>query len=370
MMMKDTLLRNIKFAYNEALELIVSMGMIACEEQLLAVAADYKLEMDPLALAYHEDARTRLSPHFHKELQFFFRYNFFHKALDFAFYESICTHSEPLTAEAWITRLEKIPAEKVLAEMVYGVYSDKLNELLEGNDWELVKKDIPLMSKLVFKTEPQPEVFEAQKPLLECLAYPEETKLRYLQLIRQYYKDVFSHWEERLRIESEQASQRYERIFLANPERFIRDIHKNEPAIFDVPTTFHVSFISQVGNHHLSFWTEASRTGWVIFGVHNDLVFGPAADREKTELFLKAFSDKRRLNFLLLLRKRPHYGQEIASALGITPAAVTYHANFLFFLDLIEIKREDHRLYYHLQIDKLRELLAITARVMLEEDLN
>ncbi|WHY17651.1 helix-turn-helix domain-containing protein [Paenibacillus sp. G2S3] len=366
--MKDTLLSNIKFAYNEALEFIVSMGMIACEEQMLKAAEDYKLEMDPQALSYHKDARARLSPHSYRELQFFFQYNFFHKALDFAFYESICTCPEPQTAEAWIKRLEKSPADKVVAEMVYGVYYDKLDELLEGNDWEIVKKDTHLMAELVARTKPQLDVIEAQGPLLECLAYPEETKLRYMQLLNQFYKDVFSLWKEELRRESEQASQRYEGLFLANPERFIRDINKNEPAIYDVPTTFHVSFFSQVGNHVLSLYAGGSRIAWVIFGIFNDHVFGPAADREKTELFLKAFSDKRRLDFLLLLRNRPHYGQEIASALGITPAAVTYHANFLFFLDLIELKRTDHRLYYHLQMDKLRELLAVTTKVMLDEE--
>lgn len=77
--MKDTLLSNIKFAYNEALEFIVSMGMIACEEQLLKAAEDYKLEMDPQVLSYHKDARARLSPHSYRELQFFFQYNFFIK---------------------------------------------------------------------------------------------------------------------------------------------------------------------------------------------------------------------------------------------------------------------------------------------------
>ncbi|MFC3746833.1 MULTISPECIES: helix-turn-helix domain-containing protein [Paenibacillus] len=367
--MKNTLLKNINFAYNEALEFILFMGMIANEEQIRTWAADYKIELDPLALSYHEEARSLLSPHAHRELLFFFQFNFFHKALDFAFFESICTWAEPLTAEAWITRLEESPAKKVVAEMVYGVYYDKLEELLDGNDWEVVKKDFRLMTELLTRTKPHHEVIEAHGPLFECLNHPEDTKQRYMQLFKQFYRDVFSLLKEPLRKASEEASRRYEEMFLDNPERFIREVNKNEPALYDVPTNFHVSFITQFGNHCLFFNTsESERVVTVIFGVHNDLIFGPAADREKTELFLKAFSDKRRLDFLLLLRNRPHYGQEIATALGITPAAVSYHANFLFFLDLIEIKREDHRLYYHLQVDKLRELLAITTKVMLDEE--
>ncbi|AJS57358.1 winged helix-turn-helix domain-containing protein [Paenibacillus sp. IHBB 10380] len=366
--MKDLLNKNIRFAYNEAIEMIVSMGMIACEGQMLALAEDYKLEMDPLALSFHEETQARLSPHTLRELQFFFQYHFLHKGLDFAFYESIGSSVEPQSAEEWITSLEQTPAEKVVAQMVFGVYYDKMDELLQDMDWEDVKKDLRLLSEIVKKTKPQPEVVEAHEPLLECLAHPEETKLRYMQLIRQFYHDAFVLWRDQFRKESEQASLVYKELFHTNPERFIRGINKIDPAIYDIPTTFHISFISQIGNHHLTFNTGTSWIGWVIFGIHNDRVFGPAADREKTELFLKAFSDKRRLDFLMLLRKRPHYGKEIATKLGITPAAVNYHANFLFFLNLIELKREDHRLYYHLDVDKLRELLALTTRVMLDED--
>lgn len=366
--MREILIKNIRFAYNEALEFIVSMGMVACEDQMVALAEDYNIEMDPLATSFHEETQTRLSPHTLRELHFFFKYHFLHKGLDFAFYKLICLSSELQSVEEWITRLEQIPAEKVVSEMVYGVYYDTLDELLQGLDWEIVKTDIHLLSEIVKNTKPQPDVAAAHEPLLECLAHPEETKLRYMQLIRLFYRDAFAPWKDRLRDESERAALSYQELFHANPERFIREINKLDPSIYDVPTTFHISFISQVGNHKLTFNNGGSWSSWVIFGIHNDRVFGPAADRAKTELFLKAFSDKRRLDFLLLLRERPHYGQEIAKALGITPAAVNYHANFLFFLDILEMKREDHRMYYHLNKDKLRELLAITSRVMLEEN--
>lgn len=366
--MQETLLTNISFAYNEAVELFFSMGMLACEDQMAGLADDYKIEADELLGAYLEDARKLLSPHFTRELLFFFRYDLLHNALDFPLYESVFTHAEPLTAEDLIHRLENSPAEHIVSEMVYGVYHDNMEALLQGNNWELVKKDLKKLSELVTATKPQPEVVEAHEPLLECLAFPQETKLRYLQLLRQFNQDVFVHWKDRIREISEQASLRYKAEFLGNPEVFIREVHKNEPALFDFPVTFHVSFVAQVANGFYNFHTDAGRVGWVIFGIHNDRVFGPNADREKVELFLKAFSDKRRLDFLLLLKQRPHYGQEIATALGITPAAVKYHSNFLFFLDLLDVERVDHRLYYVLRTDTLRGLLALTAKVMLNDE--
>lgn len=75
--LQETLLKNIRFAYNEAIEFIVSMGMLACEDQLADLAAEYKIEIDELLGTYFEDARKLLSPHFTRELMFFFRHNFF-----------------------------------------------------------------------------------------------------------------------------------------------------------------------------------------------------------------------------------------------------------------------------------------------------
>lgn len=363
--MKVPLKKNISFAYNEAFELIVLMGMIACEPQMVKTAEEYRIELDPLNNEIFKDAGNKMSPHMLRELQFFFGYDFFHKALDYAFYESIASSRQPLSAASWIERLEEAEASEISANMVYGVYYDKMEELLQGREWEEIRKDRLALIERVKATLPLDEVKEAQEPLLECLKHPEETKRRYMMLISQFYRDIFAGWSEVIGEESERALDRYEAFFKGDPERFIRDIHKSEPEIFQVPSTIHVSFVSQVGNHHI--WPFGGSHFWVIFGVFNDRVFGPAADREKAELFFKALSDKRRIDFIMLLRERPRYGSELAAELGITPAAVIYHANFFFFLDLVEFRRSDHRLYYHLNKERLRELLALTAKVMLDE---
>lgn len=69
--LQETLQKNIRFAYNEAIEFMVSMGMLACEDQLAALAEDYKIEIDELLEAYFDEARKRLSPHYTRELMFF-----------------------------------------------------------------------------------------------------------------------------------------------------------------------------------------------------------------------------------------------------------------------------------------------------------
>ncbi|GGH28355.1 hypothetical protein GCM10008013_30310 [Paenibacillus segetis] len=366
--MKDMLTKNISFAYNEALELIIAMGMVACEEQMEEVAKEYKFELDPLATDFHQEAREQLSPHALRELEFFFKYNFLHKALDFGFYLSICDCPKIQSAEEWIAELDQIPADKIMAGMVYGVYHDKMDELLQGRDWEYwkeVQRDLPALIELVKATEPHPEVAGAFEPLLECLTHPLEAKHRYMQVIRQFYQDAYKPWAKRIKDLSEASALHYGDSFKEEPETFIRETNKSEPALYDLPTIFHISFLSQVSNHLI--YSNNGQHAWVIFGIHNDRVFGPDADREKVELFFKALSDKRRMDFVSLLRVQPRYGAELAAELGITPAAVNYHANFLFFLDLLEMKRSDHRMYYHLKTERLRELLALTSKVLLDE---
>lgn len=342
------------------------MGMFACQDQMLRAAEEYRIELDVRYLEIYRDAQSKLSPHMLRELQFFFGYDFFHKALDFAFYESIASSRQPLTAEIWINRLNDTVAEETIANMVFGVYSDKMEELLDGVEWGKARADLGWLTERVRLVTPQREVSDAREPLLECLGHPEETKHRYMGLISQFYRDVFAGWSGFIREESERALSRYETFFNADPERFLENF-KSERELFQHPATFHISFVSQVANHHMWPVDRQLNHFWVLFGAFNDRVYGPAADREKAELFFKALSDKRRMEFIMLLRERPRYGGEIAAELGITPAAVIYHANFFFFLNLIEFKRSDHRLYYHLNVEKLRELLEISTRVLLND---
>lgn len=346
--------------------MVIAMGMFACQEQMLQAAEEYRIDLNTKYLEMYEEAKTKLSPHMLRELQFFFGYDFFHKALDFAFYESIAASRQPLTAELWIDRLKETEAAETVANMVFGVYVDKMEELLDGAEWEQVRENMGLLIERVKLISPQREVSDARGPLLECMEHPEETKHRYLGLISRFYRDVFVHWSEWIREESERALARYETSFGADPERFLENF-KCERGLFQHPATFHISFVSQVANHHIWPVNRGVNHFWVLFGAYNDRVYGPAADREKAELFFKALSDKRRMEFILLLRERPRYGGEIAAELGITPAAVIYHANFFFFLNLVEFKRKDHRLYYHLNAEKLRELLEISSRVLLHD---
>ncbi|WP_438434012.1 ArsR/SmtB family transcription factor [Gorillibacterium sp. sgz500922] len=356
----------ITFRYHEALELLIAMGMLACEDTMRKVAEDYKLQLDSLQIEFFAFARERLSPHTQRELSFFFGHDFFHKSLDLCGYEFLARKPEIESALDLLEALAEEEAERLVSAMVMGVYSDRLSELVEGADWTAKSGDLAYLTVRVSRLAPEEVVASAREPLLECLAHPREAKQRLLLLLEQFYWEAFHPWKDRFRTWSEVGVERFRKQFEDNPAKFIRGYQKMSPDFYaqEPATAVHVSFCEQIGNHFLSFGCE---TAWLLFGLRNEEVYGTKASMEKAELFFKALSDKRRLEFVSLLLQRPHYGMEIAEILGITSAAVSYHANFLFFLDLIEVQRADHRLYYHLRKDKMRELLQTAERVLLDE---
>lgn len=72
----------------------------------------------------------------------------------------------------------------------------------------------------------------------------------------------------------------------------------------------------------------------------------------------RLLADPARWTLIQLLVAAPRYGQELAELLGLSIATVSHHLNGLKRLDLVDIRRAEHRLYYHLRTDRLRALLA------------
>lgn len=71
----------------------------------------------------------------------------------------------------------------------------------------------------------------------------------------------------------------------------------------------------------------------------------------------KNLSDKTRFSIIKLLLERDYYGQEIAKALNITTATVSYHMNYLTVSRLVLIERRDHKAYYSLNKNMLRNCI-------------
>ncbi|WP_147803859.1 ArsR/SmtB family transcription factor [Alkalicoccus halolimnae] len=86
------------------------------------------------------------------------------------------------------------------------------------------------------------------------------------------------------------------------------------------------------------------------------------------ELFglLKVLTDERRFRLLKLLRKRPHYGYEIAEALGVSNSTVSHHLAILLSHKFVKSERAEHRVYYKVNTEEIKRVMGQMERMFAE----
>lgn len=76
---------------------------------------------------------------------------------------------------------------------------------------------------------------------------------------------------------------------------------------------------------------------------------------EKNLSVFKGLSDNTRFSIIKLLLKKDYYGLELAEAIGISNAAISYHLTALMMSGIVTVEKGDHRCYYSLNKNKISE---------------
>lgn len=67
----------------------------------------------------------------------------------------------------------------------------------------------------------------------------------------------------------------------------------------------------------------------------------------------KILSDKSKVDILELISKKPYYGKELADALGLTTATISYHVNALLRTSCLQAQIKANKVYYSIDNEKL-----------------
>lgn len=81
---------------------------------------------------------------------------------------------------------------------------------------------------------------------------------------------------------------------------------------------------------------------------------------------LKTIADKRRLEILMALKERPHYGHELAELLSISACTVSHHMNYLLTDGFVKVEKQGTRISYSLADDTLRTFLQSLNNALLK----
>jgi DNA-binding transcriptional ArsR family regulator len=92
----------------------------------------------------------------------------------------------------------------------------------------------------------------------------------------------------------------------------------------------------------------------------------PADPVEHAARTFSLLGDPTRLRLLLLLAQRPHYGQELAVALGVSGASISQHIKPLAAAGLVGIERRAKRTYFVVRQDALAAALQSSEQYLLD----
>ena len=91
-------------------------------------------------------------------------------------------------------------------------------------------------------------------------------------------------------------------------------------------------------------------------------------DRElKADLtqYLKLLGDKSKLDILTMIKEERLYGAELARRMNLSNATISHHMSALLDAGLVRLEKENTRLYYSSNKEKLEELLEILKQQLL-----
>lgn len=236
------------------------------------------------------------------------------------------------------------------------------------------------VQRFLFPVPPDPA------KIVETITHPARTRERLADLFADLCDDLFAPLFPELRAKGRMAEARMRDRYVRDPATFIMpDTERHArgvPRLLLWPSVFLGDGWATI-SHSASAAMQEGNARSIAYGA-DMLLATPSPDAaaltdpaeivpeiappETYQDVYRLLADPVRWTLIQLLVTAPRYGQELAELLGLSIATISHHLNGLKKLDLVDIKRDEHRLYYHLRTDRLRALLAGAEQQVLKSD--
>lgn len=216
--------------------------------------------------------------------------------------------------------------------------------------------------------------------IVEVITHPARTRERLADLLADLCDDLFAPLLPELRAAGRSAEARMRDVYMRDPTAFVAANLPNAapsargvprllvwPSVFlgdgwaTISANVTPSVMGDVSVHSVAYGADMLLTTPAPDAATQTdpaEIVPEIAPPETYQDVYRLLADPARWTLIQLLVTAPRYGQELAELLGLSIATVSHHLNGLKKLDLVDIKRDEHRLYYHLRTDRLRALLA------------
>ena len=249
----------------------------------------------------------------------------------------------------WLDRIETVPEAEIIAELMEGIRGWMVEDLAEGATTDEIIDALG-------RSGLSPNVCWQ---LLRLVQHPRQQLTQLAQIIR---KNLPAY---------EQALAAVEKPLARQMERFVkaRRITPGGRAEGFVQTFGEEELIAPVEavipmliNPGLAIPIEGNR----YIGLFVDDIFQMVDNLKKTHSsnpVLKAIGDSSKFDILVSLNRAPKYNLELAEHLGLSAATVSHHMQTLMLHGLVSVEKRDGRVYYTLEKEPIREIIADLQRV-------
>lgn len=266
---------------------------------------------------------------------------------DSIWFKLIINNMEINSVAGILDLLQKLDSKK----LIHYVISSTIENYKEGDDlYNQIMK-----SKTIEETMKQ--------KLCELLENPIEIKQRFYLMMSQFYEKSYKNIEKEVLKELEKYKEDIENRFNDNSIRFFKKRFHMELKEQTENINIFISYFRQIGFNYYEHNNEI----WIIMGIYSDYLNEEKIIKDKMLKFYKILSDRNRINILMHLNQRPWFVNELGEKLGLTAPTISYHISLFLELDIVYFKREEHRLYYSLNKEKVKQLFEEGMLLILEE---
>lgn len=291
-----------------------------------------------------------------------------------------CREVECESVDALFAEIEALTQEEYLKRfgnrlLTYGA------QIRDTENGEREWKDAMEICRYIMRMEiPEEEKWKIQQVFIE----PEKHRRQVGDLLKEAIAILQRHDKELTKIVEKFAV--YWEKFLKKEEllpqlknTFALDMEENRNGLIVFPNI--------LGFHTVSLSADTTKTGeflspyyiriGVLFGEMlpldgelqslNDARMSDEARAEKALKNLKLLSDKSKFDILTSIKIQRAYGSELAKRFHLTTATISHHMTALLDAGLIEVQKEDGRVYYRSNTEALKETLEYCRKVLTEE---
>lgn len=225
-------------------------------------------------------------------------------------------------------------------------------------DWDQVKHDIEAMKGYIEELQDVEDTLK--NTILELFHDPEETKMRFIYIVKSFYR-AYKPFEEEILKKAHSEKLRYIKIFNENPKKFMDaysyNFLPNKGEKWEYKVNIYISYILQMGVGFLSMKDFKTEYGLMIIGCAMKEYIEGITLRSSIDRFLKLMADPNRYKILELLSKKPWYIQALSKELNLTPTTIHHHIQGFLALELLLIEKEDNKILYTLDKSKVKMYL-------------